>query len=222
MNFNRDDQCCNSVGTIARHAVCRNGFTLPELMVVMAIIILLVALIMPVVRSGMDRARDAQCVSNLRTIGMAVTLYARDHGGYYPMNIFPGSEWRRLISQEYLGARTMSSYRPDGMYTQGEACTFTILITEKGAPVADVELDWAISRDGVALFVRGLVKTDAEGKAYFEGTLSEPGFVRCTSLFKLPDGPGLKNIQAGAALGCIALDFNALGLPNGQPRYFFA
>lgn len=60
------------------------GFTLLELLVVIAVIGLLAALLVPVLARGKGRARDAQCLGNLRQLGILVRLHAEDHGGRLP------------------------------------------------------------------------------------------------------------------------------------------
>lgn len=62
------------------------GFTLVELLVVIAIIGVLVALILPAVQSARESARSAQCKSNLRQIGLALTEYLDRQGerGKFP------------------------------------------------------------------------------------------------------------------------------------------
>jgi len=61
------------------------GFTLIELLTVIAIIGILAAILIPVVAQVRESARAAQCVSNLRQIGLALQLYAEDNRGYLPM-----------------------------------------------------------------------------------------------------------------------------------------
>ena len=67
----------------------RRGFTLIELLVVIAIIAVLIALLLPAVQAAREAARRAQCVNNLKQIGLAVHNYisATDRiplGDHYP------------------------------------------------------------------------------------------------------------------------------------------
>ena len=64
-------------------AVAR-AFTLIELLVVMVIIALLVGLLLPALGRAQEEARKTQCRSNLRQIGLAMTMYATDSNGWFP------------------------------------------------------------------------------------------------------------------------------------------
>jgi prepilin-type N-terminal cleavage/methylation domain-containing protein len=58
----------------------RHGFTLVELLVVIVIIGMLVALLLPAVRSATESARQATCLNNLKEIGTAIMNYEADKG----------------------------------------------------------------------------------------------------------------------------------------------
>lgn len=66
------------------------GFTLIELLVVIAIVVLLAALLFPVLSRARERARQTQCLSNLRQLGLATFQYAQDSDDRYPYGGDPG------------------------------------------------------------------------------------------------------------------------------------
>ena len=57
----------------------RRGFTLIELLVVIAIIAVLIALLLPAVQAAREAARRAQCINNLKQVGLALHNYLSVH-----------------------------------------------------------------------------------------------------------------------------------------------
>ncbi|HUO10879.1 MAG TPA: prepilin-type N-terminal cleavage/methylation domain-containing protein, partial [Phycisphaerae bacterium] len=58
-----------------------NGFTLIELLVVVAIITILVALLVPAIAKGRDRAKTVRCAANLHVVATSITGYAAENNG---------------------------------------------------------------------------------------------------------------------------------------------
>src|SRR5262245_41285273 len=63
-------------------SISTRGFTLIELLVVIAIIAVLIALLLPAVQAAREAARRAQCVNNLKQIGLAVHAYDASRGSF--------------------------------------------------------------------------------------------------------------------------------------------
>jgi prepilin-type N-terminal cleavage/methylation domain-containing protein/prepilin-type processing-associated H-X9-DG protein len=73
----------------------RCGFTLIELLVVIAIIAVLIALLLPAVQAAREAARRAQCVNNLKQIGIASHNYLDTQGVFPPgaISTSTGAGW---------------------------------------------------------------------------------------------------------------------------------
>ena len=66
------------------------GFTLVELLAVMAIISILAALLLPAISRARMRAREVQCKNNLRQVGQAILLYSGAFDDTMPLDGFCG------------------------------------------------------------------------------------------------------------------------------------
>ena len=62
----------------------RKGFTLIEILVVIAIIAILAAILFPVFSRARAKARQATCASNLKQLAMAMEMYTTDYDDTLP------------------------------------------------------------------------------------------------------------------------------------------
>ena len=112
----------------------REGFTLVELLSVIAIIAILAALLFPALNRASARANTTRCLSNIRQWGAAATLYLSDNDGYYPpqgnapesgqMASIYTNAWYNVLPP-YVGCEVMSNlYARKAMPRPGDKSLF--------------------------------------------------------------------------------------------------
>lgn len=105
----------------------RTAFTLVEMLVVVAIIALLMVLTVPMIGRALERARQADCMSNLRQFAIASLLYRNDHDA----EVLPTPGWLSTLYPNYIPdarqyicrtdrSRGAHGSKPDGVTEVGD------------------------------------------------------------------------------------------------------
>jgi len=138
----------------------RRGFTLIELMVVMAIILILAGLLTPGLMGAREQAKKTNCLNNLKQIYTAMQLYISAENEQYPA----AAGWGGLLYPNYLDddkvfdcqdtTKIGNASDPDYVYTQptSETKSNEVIVEDRNHP------GYADKKSGVYLYKGGNVK----------------------------------------------------------------
>jgi prepilin-type N-terminal cleavage/methylation domain-containing protein/prepilin-type processing-associated H-X9-DG protein len=85
----------------------RSGFTLIELMVVVAIISLLAAMLLPALSRAKSKASRLACMSGVRQLNLALNMYADDSEDQYPMRAEREFSWVYKLEPYYIDYKVL-------------------------------------------------------------------------------------------------------------------
>lgn len=85
----------------------KKGFTLIELLVVIAIIAILAALLSPALSKAKVKAKQINCLNNIRQLGMSAQMYADDHDDYLPPRISTRANWTSTLKTYYVDPKVI-------------------------------------------------------------------------------------------------------------------
>ena len=132
----RPASCINPEKKLSRPLSRSGGFTLIELLVVVIIIAILTSMVLMVTNLARGQAKQLQCQSNLRQMGVAILAYAADNNNLIPPGQAPAPDrdiyqlkgWGMyyFFVESYLSLSEGSAVHwcPGGIYTLAEMRTF--------------------------------------------------------------------------------------------------
>ena len=169
-----------------------HGFTLVELLVVIAIIAILIALLLPAVQAAREAARRMECTNNLKQIGVAMHNYHSTHG------VFPVGQYDYMAT--LAGGPHHGNPELLGHLSMEQSCWMQQILPYLGEqPLYDLispnfDIEYNFGTDG----------TD-RGAAFWEGRETTVSTLTCPSDGAHPaydpDGGGFKGNYIMCAAG---------------------
>ncbi|MDD5634213.1 MAG: prepilin-type N-terminal cleavage/methylation domain-containing protein [Candidatus Omnitrophica bacterium] len=112
---------CRQVDATKR--IRQKGFTISELLLVLAIVVLVAVLLMPVIRCSRRNMEKVVCTNNLQQVGLALYIYAREHEGKFPPSLNTLYQEHYLSDERFMdcpGTKEIGTKEnPDYAYTAG-------------------------------------------------------------------------------------------------------
>lgn len=108
------------------------------------------------------------------------------------------SVWAQTAGPSTNYTLKIGTERLDALYRRGEKVLFNVNLLLDQQPVDDAEVEWTMSKDGVAPTKSGKLKL-SKGGGTITGELDEPGFLQCRASYRPTAGKPLTAV-AGAGI----------------------
>ncbi|MDR3708987.1 MAG: DUF1559 domain-containing protein [Capsulimonadaceae bacterium] len=185
----------------------RRGFTLIELLVVIAIIAILAAILFPVFATAREKARQANCASNLKQIGIAWVQYAQDYDETNPIawGYKNGGTYYQSWDIElapYLGFQVITPTTPNGPPPMVLACPDDTIARGAYNTVRSYAYDSKIEGNSV-------LPTGSGADAQYVLGLTQSQILAPSTTFEIVEAPNSLNCMGRGT-------YSDAGSPNNQ------
>ena len=145
----------------------RRGFTLTEMLTVIAIMAILMALLFPVFSTSREKARQNACLTNLKQVGTALTAYAQDYDDVNVLSHDCGLSWR--VGAPVLFAHLLLPYtRSTIVYACGSHPTVPTF-GNPNAGVPNIQVSYAINANNDDAILMNCTIQPSQRKVGFAG-----------------------------------------------------
>ncbi len=148
-----------SEGTLTGRGLAITGLVAGYLGIILHLVIL-PALLLPAVSAARDKARQVQCISNLRQISLAATMYSMDNQGRFPPDL---QSLTQYAAEPQLFVCPATRHRPGALDQVDQWADYILVPNRKATDSGDTVLafskpDCYPGRGGTIVFVDGHVR----------------------------------------------------------------